>query len=402
MHTVTWLIWLIAALLAITLAPHPFYLCLIFLAAGLVFVACQNASPLARSYRLFLQVGAVVYASYLLFSLITVGGMRGATVLLTLPLLTLPDWLGGLVLGGAITAEALAWGATRGLSIWTLLVVFGTFNALVDHYRLLRLTPRSLFHAGLAVTIAVAFVPSVLRASSEIVEAQRARGHRFGKLHTWLPLIAPLLAGSLEKAVQLAEALDARGYGHTLPNPTPRIATQREQTATLRSWFAVFGSRFGMIAGLLAISGGLFGWLYYGAGLALPIAGALIAAGGLLLGGMLWHLGRQVNRTTYRRERWRQRDSLSVLACLACVSILAALRLSGHHDLVYYPFPVVSLPNFDLRAGLAVVLLAMPGVVYQRAPQAQRRSSQHARRERAALPDHPATPATEERLEGSV
>ena len=90
---------------------------------------------------LFMRAGALVCLGYVLFGLVTVGGARGATVLIALPALRLPAWLGGVVLGGPVTAEALAWGATRGLSIWTLMVVFGAFNALVDHHRLLRLTP---------------------------------------------------------------------------------------------------------------------------------------------------------------------------------------------------------------------------------------------------------------------
>nr|MCU0495139.1 energy-coupling factor transporter transmembrane protein EcfT [Chloroflexaceae bacterium] len=117
MNTISYLIWLVAALLVISLAPHPLYMALVFLAALLVFSASRNDSLLARSYGLFLKLGAFIFGGYLLFSLITVGGMRGTTVLLALPSFELPAWLGGVVLGGPVTAEALAWGATRGLQL---------------------------------------------------------------------------------------------------------------------------------------------------------------------------------------------------------------------------------------------------------------------------------------------
>jgi energy-coupling factor transport system permease protein len=370
MHTLAWLAWLSAGFAAITLAPNPLYLCLVLLAAMQVFLACRGDSPLARSFGLFARAGALVFLGYLIFAVITVGGARGATALLTLPGLRLPDWLGGVVLGGSVTAEALAWGATRGLSIWALMTLFGAFNALVDHYRLLRLAPRSLFHAGLAVTIAVAFVPGLVRSSAEIVVAQRARGHRFGRPRSWLALVAPLLAGSLEKSLQLAEALDARGYGRTA---APDADLSRRQV--------------GVLAGLLLLGAGLFGGLYYGPPAALP-AGLALGAGALALGLSLRSLGRLVARSTYRRERWRRRDSLAVAAACAGVLALAAMRALGAGDLVYYPFPTIRAPGFDLRAGLALLLLAAPALLVPAAPSerprrriARRRADPRAREE---------------------
>lgn len=342
MHTLAWLVWLIAAFLATILAPNPLYLLLIFLATTQVFLFCRGDSPLARSFGLFMRAGFIVFLGYILFSLVTVGGARGTTVLLDLPALRLPAWLGGVVLGGPISAEAMAWGATRGLMIWTLMVIFGTFNALVDHYRLLRLTPRSLFHAGLAVTIAVAFVPALLRSIGEISQAQRARGHRFGRPGSWVALAAPLLAGSLEKSLQLAETLDARGYGRTA---VPDRALTRRQ--------------LGVLTALLLLGGGLFIWFYYGPDLALPGL-ALIGGGAGLLGMRLRTLGRMVQRSSYSHERWRRHDSLVALTSLASVLGLGLLRLFGIGGLIYFPFPQIVAPDFTIWAGLALLLLAAP------------------------------------------
>lgn len=369
MHTLTWLIWLGAAFLAIVLAPNPLYLSLILLAAVQVFLAWRSDSPLARSFGLFMRAGAYVCAGYVLFSLITVGGARGATVLVSLPALQLPAWLGGVVLGGPITAEALAWGFTRGLAIWTLMVIFGTFNALVDHHRLLRLAPPSLFHAGLAITIAVAFVPALLRSISEIGQAQRARGHRFGGPRSWPPLVAPLLAGSLERSVQLAEALDARGYGRSTGGGT-------------------LGRQASLVLGVFLLGVGVFIWLYYGQA-AILAAGSLLAAGGLCLALAMRALRSTTRRSVYRRERWRRRDSLVIAAAAALVAVLVSLRLTGLGDLVYYPLPTLVAPGFDLRAGLALLLLATPAVVGSREPP-PRPPRRRPTRERAHPPRHAA------------
>ena len=344
MHTISWLIWLCAAVLALTLAPGPPYALLALLASALVAAAWGDSAPDGRPFALFARLGAFVLLGYVVFSVITVGGARGQTVLLHLPAMHLPDALGGVVLGGPITAEALALGASRGLVIWALLAAFGAFNSLINHYRLLRLAPRSLFHAGLAVTIAITFVPHLVRASAEIREAQRARGHRFGGLRTWLPLVAPLLAGSLEKSVQLAEALDARGFGRTRPDER---ALLRQQLAAL--------------AGVLLLGAGAFGWLYYGPRVApWSLAAGALGAGALVLA--MRALGALVTRTAYRRERWRGRDTLVVGGAVACVAALAALRASAGLGLVYNPFPRIGWPPFDLRAGVAVLALAAPAL----------------------------------------
>ncbi|WP_255604385.1 energy-coupling factor transporter transmembrane component T [Oscillochloris sp. ZM17-4] len=361
MHTLTWLIWLASALIAATLAPSPLYLALIFLAAAQVFLACRGDSPMARSFGLFVRAGAFVFVGYVIFSLITVGGARGETVLLDLPALRLPSFLGGVVLGGPVTAEALAWGATRGLSIWALMVIFGAFNALVDHHRLLRMAPPSLYHAGLAITIAVAFVPALLRAIIEVGQAQRARGHRFGGPRSWVALAAPLLAGSLEKSVQLAESLDARGYGRAGPDDAPA----RHQLV--------------LIAGSLLLAGGLVLWLYYGVAQAAPAA-TMASAGGVCLGMAARAIGRRVRRSAYRRERWRRRDALASLAAVGCALAIILLRMSGDAGLVYYPFPQLIAPAFDLRAGMALLLLATPALVgAPAAPRAARRARRAAR-----------------------
>lgn len=345
MHTFSWLVWLAAALAATGLSNNPLYLLLAMLAATLVFAVWREARPAARAYRLFLLGGLALWLGYVLFSVVTVGGARGRTVLARLPELTLPALLGGVTLGGPLSAEDLAWGALRGLRIWMLLVLFGTFNALVDHYRLLRMAPRSLFHAGLVVTVAVTFVPHLLGALDEIREAQQVRGHRFRGLRSFAPLLGPLLAGSLERSVQLAEALDARGYGRTR---AADLALGRQQSAVL--------------LGLLLLGAGLFVWFYYGAagGPAGPLLGG---AGALLLLLALRALGRLVPRSVYRRERWRPRDTLALLILLGGAAGLAALRLLGAGGLSYSPYPLLAAPPFDPLAGLLFCALAAPALL---------------------------------------
>ena len=156
--------------------------------------------------------------------------------------------------------------------------------------------------------------------------------------------------------MQLAEALDARGFGRTRP----------DERAMLRQQVAV-------LAGVLLLGAGVFGWLYYGSRIA-PWAATAGLAGALVLALSMRSLGRLVTRTAYRRERWRRRDTAVVLAA-ACVVALAALRAESGLALVYNPFPRVGWPPFDLRAGVALLALAAPAPF---APASPPRSAQRA------------------------
>ena len=366
MHTLTWLLWLAAALVVVGLTMNPLYLVLVLLTVALVFIACRDDRPLAQSFRLFFVAGLLIWLGYIVFSVITVGGGRGNTVLLRLPALTLPPLLGGVTLGGVVTAEDMVWGAVRGLRIWALIAIFGAFNALVDHYRLLRMTPRSLFHVGLAVTIAITFVPHVVQSLADIREAQRLRGHRFRGVRSYLALVSPLLASSLEQSIQLAEALDARGYGRTR---VADVALGRQQ--------------IGVLAGVLLCGAGLFGWLYYGS-MAAVITLAMLVAGAALLLRAVRTLGRLVVRTTYRRERWHRRDMVVSGAGLGCAAAWIGLWAAGGGDLTYNPYVALRLPPFALFAGVVVLLLAVPALFGPPAGVRARRTQRRAAIERPA------------------
>lgn len=356
MHTATWLVWLGAALAMAALTTNPLYLAVLLLATVLVFAVWREPSRLATTYPLFLAAGFALWLGYLLFSVVTIGGGRGQTVLFALPQAQLPALLGGITLGGPVTAEDLMWGIVRGTRLLALLAIFGAFNALADHYRLLRMTPRSLFHAGLAVTIAITFVPQFVRTIAEITEAQRVRGHRFRGPASYLPLVAPLLAGSLESSLQLAEALDARGYGRTVAAPRH------------------LGQQMSVVGGLLLFGAGLFAWLYYGANI---LAFGCLAGGGVMLGVAFRSLGRLVTRSVYRRERWRRRDSITTVTCVVGAIAWIVLAATNTVGLAYNPYPAISAPPFSALAAFVLLALITPALLRPRQPEGRKIPVRH-------------------------
>jgi energy-coupling factor transport system permease protein len=111
-----------------------------------------------------------------------------------------------------VTTEELREAAQNGLRLATLGLAFSAYALLVDHDRLVAavgFAPRS----ALAVALATRLVPSLERDAAGLAEAVRGRGVPLRGARGYARLLSPLVAGSLERATNLAEAMEARGFG---------------------------------------------------------------------------------------------------------------------------------------------------------------------------------------------
>jgi energy-coupling factor transport system permease protein len=340
-HTWSWLAWLVAAAVPAFTLRNPLYLALVLGAAWIVYLVLGRSSTLGAGWGSFVRLGLLLFALTIPFNALSIH--TGQIVLLRLP-------QGWPIVGGAITMEGVITGAVNGLNLLAILVVFAAFNVAVDHYQLLRATPAFLFQAGVVLSIAITFVPQMVLSAREIREAQRIRGHRFRGIRDLLPLVMPLLASSLERAIQLAETMEARGFGSVVHPLSGRAALV---------------AQLGTLAALLALLGGLFTVTYY------PQAGTwgwLLA--GLGLGTLLTVFvvqGRRVRRSRYRHPRWQARDTILAVASTLVVAATVAAGLAVPEALTYNPFPPSSLlPPFHPLAAAPLLLLALPALLVAR------------------------------------
>jgi energy-coupling factor transport system permease protein len=340
-NTWAWVIWLVAGAVPAFTLHNPLYLVLILGAAWIVYATLGRTSPIGNSWGAFVKLGLSFFALTIAFNALSIH--IGRIVLFHLPV----NWP---VIGGTITLEAVIAGAVSGLTLLTILVVFAAFNSVVDHYQLMRATPPFLFQAGVVISIAIAFVPQMVLSAREIRQAQRIRGHRFRGLRDLLPLIMPLLANSLERAIQLAETMEARGFG-SVANPLPRRMAVLVQTLIAFGLLSVLASLT-----LMAYSSRPATWAWLPA--SLGVAGLLLAFG---------LQGRQVHRTRYRRPPWHTRDTILAMTCglVIAVVILAKATLPGM--LAYTPFPPNPLlPPFNALVGGVLLLLVLPTLLVPR------------------------------------
>ena len=356
-HTGAVVLWLIAALLPALLTANPFYLLLLLLGVGGAYGGLGRARAEQPGWGSLLKMSLLLVLFSIIFNLLLVN--VGRTPLLALPELR---WTVGpadrpttlLRLGGQITLESLAFGLSRGLALLAVLLVFATFNLLIDHYQLLRSLPRFLYQSAIVLSIAITFIPQMVLAQREIRQAQALRGHRFRRLRDLLPLFLTLLAEGLERSLTLAESMEARGFA--------RRAAADQALSPLLSRGLIALALALLLAG--AFGRGLTGYQ--------AVGNAGLGLGGLLLAGTLWRLGRGVQRSRYRRELWRRADTLLAASAGLTAGLIALTWLTDRAALIFYPYPQISLPPFRPLLGLACLLTigpALAGKLSQRGSQ---------------------------------
>jgi energy-coupling factor transport system permease protein len=110
-----------------------------------------------------------------------------------------------------ITLEALVYGGVAGLRLLGLVLAFALFSAAVDPDELLRALRRSSYRSALTAVLATRLVPVLARDASRRGDAARCRARPPARA----ALARSALAGSLERAVEVAAALEVRGYARS-------------------------------------------------------------------------------------------------------------------------------------------------------------------------------------------
>jgi energy-coupling factor transport system permease protein len=342
-HTKAWLAWLVSSVLVVNALETPFAVPIIFGALAAVAGAFAVSGPESRSFATLVKIGLVFTVIRVLLFAAT--GHTGETTLFTTPEARLPRWLGDLRIGGRVTAEVALQSGLEGLRLAAFLACFGAFLAVTDVYRVLRLLPRFLAEAGLVVTIALAFTPTMFRAAGEIRDAQRLRGHRLRGARGALPLALPVLSSGLERSVTLAESMDVRGYGR-----------RTEGFARVEAW-----ARAATLAGSLALAGG--GALYlFDRGPTAAIV-SIIAVGAVALAAGLATLSRTIPRSRMRRERWVAWDWTLAGGALAAAAAAMTLRAIAPDATRYYPYPKVFWPPLHAGVVMIAATIALPALV---------------------------------------
>jgi energy-coupling factor transport system permease protein len=160
-------------------------------------LAARVGPELRRAAMLALPLAVVIT---LVNALVTRDGLTVILRLGELPILGHTD----------VTLEATAYGAILGLRAIALILCGALYTAAIDPDEVLRLFRRVSFRSALTATLATRMVPVLLRDSGRLADAQRCRP---GPPPSRLALMRAASSGVLDRALDVAAALEVRGYG---------------------------------------------------------------------------------------------------------------------------------------------------------------------------------------------
>lgn len=343
LHAAAWWLWALGLAATASRTTNPMLLGLVLGVAGWVTAARRGDTPWSRSYGVFLRIGLFVVALRTLFHIL-LGAGTGTSVLFTLPRLPSPAWAAGIQLGGAVTAEGMAFALYDGFRLAVLLACVGAANSLADPRRLLRSLPGALYQLSLVVVVGLTVAPQMVSATRQVRRARRLRGDQARGWRALRSVLVPVLTDALERSLSLAAAMDSRGYGRA-SGQTP---AGRRLTAAL------------VLTGLLGMCLGAYGLLDVGSPSALGLPalgiGAALAVAGLIFG------SRRTTRTRYRPDRWGWTDT-TVAACgLVPVITVVAVAVTGgpgSADLIPSTAPL-EFPLLPVLPALAVMVALLP------------------------------------------
>ncbi|HVX30794.1 MAG TPA: energy-coupling factor transporter transmembrane component T, partial [Nitrolancea sp.] len=241
------------------------------------------------------------------------------------------------IIGGIVTANALAYGVSTALSITTLIVAAASFGAVVDRAALLRAVPYPLSSAGVAAIIGLSFFPRMIFAFREVRDAQASRGFKIRGVRDVAPLVVPTLFLGLEHAFNLAEAMESRGFGAAL------AADRRRFWSLPLGVAAILGAVAFLIGGQSEIAG-LFGAFGVGATVYVLFSG-------------------RGARQAFRPLRWMTADWIVLAASSISAGSFALAVALAAHALTWSPFPRLVSPPFSPWLGVACLLLVTPALV---------------------------------------
>lgn len=191
-----WIAWALAALAVALAARNPYSEAVLLLIVANTWLASR--ARIAFPLRMALLLGVLPV-------LLSLAGSRfGAH-----PLFSIPSAVP--LIGGRWTVEAALFGAMTGAALFLTVTILAILQARVRTADVLAVLPRPLYRTGSALALALAFVPQTVLTLRGILEVRRVRGAARG----WRAapsLFMPLLLTMLERSLQYAESLDARGF----------------------------------------------------------------------------------------------------------------------------------------------------------------------------------------------
>ena len=205
-HPLTMMAYALVLVYLALASNHPVLLLSLYVVL-LVHILLVDAWAAYKTFALFL-----LFMTVLIILINPLFSRSGSTVLFSLPAVP--------VLGQIpVSLEAILYGVDMSLRLLVVMTVFFLYNQSVNPDRAFVLLARLAPGSAMLVTLATRLIPYLAVRFREIKEVQQTRGVDFDrpglkhKISSYYPLLKVLLLNSLENSLNLAEAIQSRGYG---------------------------------------------------------------------------------------------------------------------------------------------------------------------------------------------
>jgi len=202
-------VWVVSILVLSLIFNNPIYLLLLFLSTLPIIIA-------ARVWREWASI--MKFALYLCLAIIIINAIvsyHGSHVLWQAPFRIPP--LGAPI----ITLEAVFFGVGMSLRLLTIISAFTILTSAVhpDDIMLAMIKLKLPYKSVLVTSLSTRFIPTLIDDVERISDVQRSRGLELDrgnivqKIRSRTAIIIPLLSNSLDRTVQVAEAMESRAFG---------------------------------------------------------------------------------------------------------------------------------------------------------------------------------------------
>lgn len=237
---------------------HPFVLFLYYVAVGVL--------AMYFNHPLFLAVGCVVLI------LVNLTHDKGVALKKWIPMLSIMS--AAIILvnpfinsrgthiffyfrGKQVTLEATLYGVVLSMSLVLILLMFISFNLILNGNKFLFVFARFLPRTAFLTMLAIRFVPLLKRRLDEIADVQRVKGISLKsgtvrqRAKSGMVILQILLTWSLEEAIETSDSMKARGYGLGKRSPYIPYRMARQDIV----WLVTLATLF-----LICLVGGLLGY----------------------------------------------------------------------------------------------------------------------------------------------
>lgn len=322
----TWLTWGICCMVPLLIGRHPILVVAMACIVVAVRIVCMPASALRWGW--IIRIAILFAAIGVVFNALTV--RSGNQIAFHLPML---DW--------PITWNAIAYGVVSGMAMVTLVLIGITTAAGLSWIALTRVLPARMAPLAVSGSVAWSFLPAASQAFTDIREAQAARGHRIRSGRDVLPIVVPLLDGSLGRALTMSETLEARGFGASSQD------SAEGNSLPIFGALAIVGAL--LMAFAISMNAQRLIWL-----------AALITIVGVI--GFVKTPTAAAKTTRYREHHLTRADIGVIVACATSLVMVLVIASWNQGAIIFNPYPNLEVPAMDYRILLALLPLFGPAL----------------------------------------